>query len=171
MTGVLARAPIWAWAKPVTLTPGERANLDALGLLVLPTSLGREQQQNVVENFLAWCANYHPHADLGYGYGRPRTRWSGPSPDRDYAAQLRALGPDFPRQAPAVQRAAVETALQQAGVERMPRRPNGQFVASDLMGYYFNGAAGEDFLYNARILRDACRTLDHSEQRPQPLGS
>lgn len=168
---IYGRVPSWASTQTFLSAPDEAAMLRALGAVVLPTALVPGQIDVVVAQFVDWCANYKVGADLGYGYGHPRTRLSGPNPDRAYASQLRALGPHFLQLAPTAQRSIVEAALQKVGVTSMPRRPDGRHVASDLMGYFFNGPAGEDFLFRASVMREACRGLDQSDQRPAPLRS
>jgi hypothetical protein len=61
--------------------------------------------------------------------------------------------------------------LEGAKVERIPSRPNGQHVASDMLAYFYNSSAGEDFLYGAAIRRDDCRGLSDSGKRPAALAS
>lgn len=169
--GLLSKLPAWAQGPaPGVLGPLESANLQALAAVVLPASLGGARRTALVEQFLGWCRNYREDADLGYGYGHPRTRRSGPNPARQYPAQLRALGTDFAALGAAERRARVEAALAAAGAKTIPRRPNGRHVASDLMGWFFNGAAGEDFLLQARVMRDACRGLEGSDEAPKPLA-
>jgi hypothetical protein len=67
-------------------------------------------------------------------------------------------------------REIVQAALASANVDALPRRPNGQHVAADLLGFFcFISSDGHDFLYNAAIKRDDCRGLASSGQRPAPL--
>ncbi|HEY7855087.1 MAG TPA: hypothetical protein VIC32_01485 [Terriglobales bacterium] len=137
----------------------DESALGALAAMVLPASLGRAGTDKVAQQFAAWCRDYREDADLGYGYGHPRTRRSGPNPARNYPRQLAALGP-------APTRAAVEAALDAAAVTALPRRPNGGHVASDLMSFYFTSAAGNDYLYRAAILREACRGFERNAENP-----
>ena len=38
------------------------------------------------------------------------------------------------------------------------------------MGFYFTSPDAWDLAYQARIGRDRCRSLDGSDQAPEPLG-
>jgi len=62
-----------------------------------------------------------------------------------------------------------EAALGEANVDRIPPRPDGKHVASDLLSFFFYGSDGQDFLYGAAIRRDRCRGLGNSGERPAPL--
>ncbi len=64
---------------------------------------------------------------------------------------------------------SVQKALEDAKVDRIPNRPNGRHIATDLLAYFYGSADGEDFLYNAAIKRDECRGLDTSTKRPPAL--
>jgi hypothetical protein len=63
----------------------------------------------------------------------------------------------------------VEAAIAEAKVVRLPSRPDGGHVASDLMGFYFNSIEANDVAYRAKIGRDMCRGLAGSENKPAPL--
>jgi hypothetical protein len=130
-----------------------------LAAVVLPASLGRSRTDRIAAEFVVWIRDYKPGAEVSSGYGHPRTAVTGPDPSLPYAQQLSALGSPVARE-------AVEKALAAANVDRIPPRPNGRHVASDLMSFFFNSAEGEDFLYNAQIRRDDCRGLANSGKRP-----
>jgi hypothetical protein len=70
----------------------------------------------------------------------------------------------------ASKRVAVEKALADAKIDRIPQRPNGHHVASDLLAYFYNSADGEDFLYGVAIKRDDCRGLADSGKRPEKVS-
>jgi hypothetical protein len=165
---------------PGQVPPGDAVTSDALlpiAEVVLPGELGDTGRREAVSAFVRWIRNYKEGADTDHGYGTTRIRSMGPSPARNYPAQLAALdeaarakgAAGFAAAALDVRRALLESALAAAKVERLPSRPDGVHVASDLMGHYFNSPAAEDLCYGAAIGRDSCRGLPGSEARPAPL--
>jgi hypothetical protein len=157
-------APRWARAQAL---PTE-AQMRELASVVLPASLGPSRIDKVAGDFLAWLRDYKAGAPMASGYGFPRTQVVGPNPAAHYAEQFQQLaltGLDG-----AAKRTAVEKALQEAKVERVPPRPSGQHVAADLIAFFYGSSDGEDFLYGVAIKRDDCRGLENSGQRPPALG-
>jgi hypothetical protein len=150
-------APRWARAQELSkeMTPAMRE----LAAVVLPATLGRTRTDKIAADFLQWIRDYKPGAEISSGYGNPRTQVVGPSPAAHYQEQLQALGSPVTRE-------AVEKALAEAKLDRMPQRPNGRHVAADLIAFFYNSPDGEDLLYNAAIKRDDCRGLNTSGQRP-----
>ncbi len=153
-------------AQGLTLTAVDEGRLRVLADVVLPGELGVEGRARVVTGFVAWLREYRPGADMEHGYGFPRLRRSPPSPGSNYAAQLAALDAQS-----GDRRAAVEAAIRAAKIERLPARPDGGHVATDLMAFYFNGSEANDLAYRAAIGRDDCRGLDGSENRPAAHGT
>lgn len=135
-----------------------------LASVVLPASLGRSRTDKVADDFIGRFRSYKAGAEIGSGYGFPRTQVTGPDPSTHYDQQLREL--DLSRLDPAARRAVVEKALETAKIDRIPPRPNGKHVASDLLAYFYGSANGEDFLYGVAIKRDDCRGLADSGKRP-----
>jgi hypothetical protein len=150
------------------------AVLLAIAEVVLPAESDRKA---AVTAFTSWIDNYKEGADTDHGYGNTRIRALGPSPARNYAAQIaaldvaaRATGAASFAAAPVVDRRAIlEQAIADAKVDRLSARPTGAHIATDLMGHYFNSSAAADLCYRANIARDACRGLAGSDQRPRPL--
>jgi len=150
------------------------ATLLRIAEIVLPSSADRV---SAVRAFTDWIANYKEGADTDHGYGNTRVRPAGLSPARHYPAQLAALdaaakarGTDsFAAASLQQRRAIVEGAIAEANVERLPARPTGAHIATDLMGHYFHSSAANDLCYRAVIGRDACRGLPGSENAPAPL--
>jgi gluconate 2-dehydrogenase subunit 3-like protein len=154
----------------------EVAALHELAGVALPASLGRTGTDAAADQFAKWIRDYKPGADTDHGYGRTRIQGLPPSPSAHYAEQLRQLdaasaarGAPFAKLDPRAQREIVEAALREAKVDRIPPRPNGQHIASDLMSHFFHSSGGEDFLYAAAIQSDDCRGLPSSGARPAPL--
>lgn len=147
-------APRWARAQQMDEPMRELASV------VLPASLGRARIEQVAADFLIWIRDYRVGAEIASGYGHPRTQVTPPNPSAHYAEQLNALGSPISRE-------AVEQAIAETKVDRIPPRPNGHHVATDLLAFFFNSSEGEDFLYNAKIRRDDCRGLADSGKRPE----
>src|SRR5258707_2108290 len=149
------------------------ATLAAMAEFVLPAEADRPA---AVSAFTRWIANYKEGADTDHGYGNTRIRTTGPSPARNYPAQIAALDAAAKAKSAAgfaaasldQRRAIVEAAITDAKVERLPARPTGAHLATDLMAHYFNSSAANDLCYNAAISRDACRGLAGSENAPAP---
>jgi hypothetical protein len=174
----LAAVPISAIRRSgVQPGPGDHpATLLAIAEVVLPAEADRKA---AVAAFTSWIDNYTDGADTDHGYGNTRIRALGPSPARNYAAQVAALddgarakgAANFAAAPLDVRRTLVEQAIADAKVERLAARPTGAHIATDLMGHYFNSSAGADLCYRANIARDSCRGLQESDQRPRPLRS
>jgi hypothetical protein len=146
--------------------------LAAIAEVVLPAEADRKA---AVSAFTAWIANYKEGADTDHGYGNTRVRPTGPSPARNYSAQVAALdaaakakgASGFAAATLDQRRAIVEAAILDAKVERLSARPTGAHVATDLMGHYFNSSVASDLCYRAAIGRDACRGLAGSDLPPK----
>jgi hypothetical protein len=166
-------------AAPSSPADLDRAMLMALAEVVLPSEIGASGRTDAVGAFMRWLRNYHEGAEMDHGYGFTRLRVTSPSPAGKYAAQLaafdaaaRARGLESFARAPVDERRViVQAAVADAKVERLPNRPTGACLATDLMGHYFHSSAASDLCYRAAIGRDACRGLPGSENRPAPLKS
>jgi hypothetical protein len=154
------------WVRAQMLPP--QAQMRELAGVVLPASLGPARIDKVAADFLAWLRDYTAGAPMSSGYGFPRTQVVGPYPATHYAEQFYRLG--LSGLDAAGKRAAVENALQETKVDRVPPRPNGQHVATDLMAFFYGSSDGEDFLYGVAIKRDDCRGLEDSGKRPAKLS-
>lgn len=172
---------------PASLGPHERAMLDALAEVVLPGELGQAGRSEVVEGFVGWLRDYREGVEREHGYGgaplpgsgRPsgqvatRPALTPPSPIRRYPSQLAALDRDaggrgrFAALPPEARRTMVERAIAAARVDRLPPRPDGGHVATDLMAYFFWSSQANDLCYRAEIGREDCRGLAGSEQAPR----
>lgn len=157
-----------------TLTANDEARIRAVADVVLPGEIGAEGRATAVSSFLRWLREYRAGADTDHGYGFTRLRRTGTSPAARYPAQLDALdlgagARGFAALASNERRALIEEAIAAAKIERLPTRPDGGHVATDLMAFYFNSDEAHDLAYRAAIGRDACRSLEGSENRPAPL--
>jgi len=160
------------------LTAADEMRIRAIGDAVLPSEIAQRDRDAVIDAFFAWLRDHRVDADAGHGYGVTRLRKTAASPAERYRPQLEALEEaardrgrafvDLPR---SERLALLEAAIVQAKIERLPARPDGGHIATDLMGFYFNGIQANDLAYRARIGRDTCRTLAGSESRPAQLAS
>jgi hypothetical protein len=138
-----------------------------LASVVLPASLGRLRTDKIADDFASWLRDYKAGAEVSSGYGNPRTQVISANPAAHYAEQLNQLG--LAKLGGDARRAAVEKALEDAKIDRIPQRPNGRHVAADLLAFFYGSADGEDLLYGVAIKRDDCRGLANSGKRPERL--
>ena len=148
--------------------------LAAIAEVVLPSDADRKA---AVTAFTRWIENYKEGVDTDHGYGNTRVRKTGPSPARNYPAQIAALdaaaratgAASFATASLEQRRTILEAAIAEAKVERLSARPTGGHVAADLMGHYFNSSDARDLCYRANIGRDACRGLAGSDLPPKSV--
>jgi len=145
------------------------ATMRELAAVALPESLGRKRTDKIADDFVQWVRDYKEGVNMASGYGHPRTQIVPANPSKLYPEQLQVLQAAFANADIVAKRAAVERALGEAGVDRLPNRPNGKHVAADLLAYFYRSSDGEDLLYDAAIKRSECRGLGNSAQRPASL--
>jgi hypothetical protein len=169
--------PQFARARTAGLEESETSLLLEVAAVVLPSSFGRTWSDEIGTQFLRWTQGYKAGADAGYGYGFPHPQALPANPATAYADQLRQLdtaatakGGPFAKLNAGAKREIIAEALAQSKVDRIPPRPNGRHVATDLLAFFYNSADGQDFLYDVAIKRDDCRGLSTSTQRPQSLS-
>jgi hypothetical protein len=167
--------PSRLFAQPRELTAESVSFLHEIAATVLPTSLGANATQGIVDRFVGWTRGYREGAALAHGYGHPRLRRSGPSPVPIYSAQLRALasaakarGTSWQALDLETRRSLLDAAFMEAGVRSLPPRPVGQHVIADLMAFYFRSSEANDDCYKALINREECRPIQITTMRPEP---
>jgi hypothetical protein len=160
------------------LSQDNRELIAAIGEVVLPSTLGADGRAKAVEAFAKWLDGYKAGVPMSYGYGgQLRYAVVPPNPLLRYPAQFRRLqelssakGSIFTALSPADRQAVVEAALLEANVTKLPERPDGQHIASDLMSHFYNSSDGNDFLFKASIRVSACRGLGTSTDRPVSIA-
>ena len=169
--------PRFARARAATLSEENRELIAAIGEVVLPSGLGADGRAKAVEAFAKWLDGYKAGVPMSYGYGDLRYAVVPPSPLLRYRSQFirlqelsKAKGAIFTALSPADRKAVVEAALLEAKVTKLPERPDGQHVASDLMGHFYSSSDGNDFLFKASIRVSDCRGLDTSADRPVSIA-
>lgn len=171
-----AQPPTGGASTQIGTGPVDGARLRVLADSVLPQEIGPDGRAQVVERFLTWIRDYRSDAETDHGYGFPRLRRTPPSPAVKYATQLdaldraaRARGQAFAQTPADDRRTLIEGAIAAAKVERLPARPDGGHVATDLMAFFFHSEDANDLCYRAQIGRDTCRGLAGSDDRPTAL--
>jgi len=167
-----------ARAQSGPLSTGQMETLAAIAAVVLPSTLGDGGQQKAVAAFVAWLDGYKAGVPMSYGYGgQLKASVVPPSPALRYPAQFSRLeelaktwGASFAALSVADRRAVVDAALAEAKVMRLPARPDGQHIASDLLSHFYNSSEGNDFVFEAAIRVSSCRGLSDSAARPSSIG-
>ena len=167
--GTVPFRPWQAWAQTVTFPGNQADSLQALALLTLPASLGRDAALAEAKRFEKWVQDYRPGADTDHGYGHTRVVPLPDSPAPLYLEQLEALKPDLLSGDSERARAAVVTSLEKAGIKDLVPYGRGRHVAADLMSHYFLSDGANDLCYEAAIQRHECRGLKNSSLAPPPL--
>jgi hypothetical protein len=165
--------PRFTWAQARALSQDNRELIAAIGEVVLPSTLGAHGRAKAVAAFAQWLDGYRAGVPMSYGYGDLRYAVVPPSPLLRYPSQCtrlqelsKAKGSIFTALSPADREAVVEAALLEAKVTKLPERPDGQHIASDLMSHFYNSSDGNDFLFKASIRVSECRGLGASADRP-----
>lgn len=169
--------PRFVRVQAAALSGDDRELIAAIGEVVLPSSLGADGRAKAVAAFAKWLDGYKAGVPMSYGYGDLRYAVVPPSPLLRYPSQLarlqelsKAKGSPFTALSPPDRKAVVEAALLEAQVTKLPERPDGQHVASDLMGHFYSSSDGNDFLFKASIRVSDCRGLDTSADRPVSIA-
>jgi hypothetical protein len=167
--GAVPFRPWQAWAQTVTF-PGDQADaFEALALVTLPSSVGREAIVAETKRFETWVQDYRPGADTDHGYGHTRVLPLPSSPAPLYLEQLQALKPDLTSGDRERARAAVVSSMEKAGIKDLAPYGRGRHIAADLMSHYFLSDAANDLCYEVAIQRHECRGLKNSHLAPPPL--
>ena len=171
---LLAIAPfarVRLFAQVRSLDEADRATLGGLAKVALPSPLGDEGVEDVVQGFLGWLGGYRAGAEMSPGYGVPRLRRTPELDISSYRAQLQALAQGLDGEDSTTTKARIQDSLEAAGVEALPSRPDGRHVVADLLSYYLSSSEARDLCYQAEIRRHTCPGLAGLDERPAPLGN
>ena len=106
------------------------------------------------------------------GYGLPQTRVTPELSVSRYQPQLIALGEAVARAGGGgslrTRQALIRDSLQEAGIESLPARPDGQHVVADLLSFYLGRSEARDLCYEADIGRYTCPGLSGLSEKPAP---
>jgi len=176
-TATLPLQRLRVFAQPRELDPRAVATLREIAPTVLPSALGANRINALVDSFVAWTRGYREGVALAHGYGHPRLQKTPRSPVPGYIAQLAALsdaararGGSWNGLGLEARRTILNDAFTKAGVRGLPPRPLGQHVIADLMAFYFRSSEANDYCYSAMIQREMCRPIAITTRKPEPLG-
>lgn len=171
---LLAVAPfarVRLFAQVRSLDEVDRVTLGALAKVALPSPLGDEGVDEVVQGFLRWLGGYRAGAEMSPGYGVPRLRRM---PDLDissYRSQLQSFRDRTDFEDLTAAQTGIRESLEAAGIEALPPRPDGRHVVADLLSYYLGSSEARDLCYQAEIRRHTCPGLAGLDERPAPLAN
>ena len=178
---VAASVPIAAASRHL-LRSGKSAPLDdalmgALGHSLLPTELGSDNIDRVVDEFQQWLEQYGADAELNHGYGTgdidytpgdPTSRWQEQLDGLDAAAQ-RQFGASFVDLDVDARRGIIRQQIADDRLDRLPRAYRARHVAVGLLAYFYASPEATDLCYKAAIGKNKCRPLRRSPDEPISL--
>jgi hypothetical protein len=177
LLGLVTALPsrIKAFAQLPALDVPDERRLVPIADVVLPSEIGSDGRARVVRSFIRWLQEYRAGADMDHGYGFTRLRRTPASPVAKYGPQFTALdqragGQGFAGLSVDARRVILEETIAAAKIDRLPGRPDGGHIATDLMAFYFNSDEAHDLAYRAAIGRDTCRGLEGSQERPKGIS-
>jgi hypothetical protein len=166
-------------------TPGAAAadplDVDTLGAVaeaVLPSELGPQARERVIQEFRDWLRAYQPVAELNHGYGTGEIRYTPPDPAPGWGAQLRALDLEARKRFETsfaaldmnARREMIRGHIAGDRLERLPDTAEARHVAVGLLSYFYGTPAATDLCYRAVIGKNTCRPLSESPEKPVPLA-
>lgn len=177
LLGLITALParVRAFAQLPALDVPDERRLIPIADVVLPSEIGADGRVRIVKSFIRWLQEYRAGADMDHGYGFTRLRRTSSSPVAKYGPHFAALDQRAGAQGFAAlsidaRRVILEEAIAAARIDRLPGRPDGGHIATDLMSFYFNSPEAQDLAYRAAIGRDSCRGLDGSQERPKGIS-
>lgn len=178
---VAASVPIAAASRHL-LRSGKSAPLDdaligALGHSLLPTELGSDNIDRVVDEFQQWLEQYSTDAELNHGYGTSEIDYTPGDPTSRWQDQLDGLNAEAQRRFGAsfvdldadVRRNIIRQQIADNRLDRLPRAYRARHVAVGLLAYFYASPEATDLCYKAAIGKNRCRPLRRSPDEPISL--
>ncbi len=178
---VTASVPIAAASRHL-LRSGKSAPLDdalmgALGHSLLPTELGSDNIDRVVDEFQQWLEQYSTDAELNHGYGTSEIDYTPGDPTSRWQDQLDGLNAEAQRRFGAsfvdldadVRRGIIRQQIADDRLDRLPRAYRARHVAVGLLAYFYASSEATDLCYKAAIGKNKCRPLRRSPDEPISL--
>ncbi|MCH6547536.1 MAG: hypothetical protein IH798_03735 [Gemmatimonadetes bacterium] len=178
---VAASVPIAAASRHL-LRSGKSAPLDdaligALGHSLLPTELGSDNIDRVVDEFQQWLELYSTDAELNHGYGTSEIDYTPGDPTSRWQDQLDGLNAEAQRRFGAsfvdldadVRRGIIRQQIADDRLDRLPRAYRARHVAVGLLAYFYASPEATDLCYKAAIGKNKCRPLRRSPDEPISL--
>ncbi len=156
----------------------DRALLDAVAEIVLPSELGSKGRDVATGAFVAWADGYDPVAEEMHGYGYSDIRYLPPDPSPTWRSQLTALDllakksrqKPFAQLEPSPRRELLDLALKGHGGDRLPAPLDATHIAIALLAHWASTPDAWDLAYGAKITPDSCRVLADATPRPLPIA-
>ncbi len=178
---VAASVPIAAASRHL-LRSGKSAPLDdalmgALGHSLLPTELGSDNIDRVVDEFQQWLEQYGAEAELNHGYGTTEIDYTPGDPTSRWQEQLDGLNGEAQRRFGAsfvdldvdTRRGIIRPQIADDRLDRLPRPYRARHVAVGLLAYFYASPEATDLCYKAAIGKNKCRPLRRSPDEPISL--
>lgn len=178
---VAASVPIAAASRHL-LRSGKSAPLDdaligALGHSLLPTELGSDNIDRVVDEFQQWLELYSTDAELNHGYGTSEIDYTPGDPTSRWQDQLDGLNAEAQRRFGAsfvdldadVRRGIIRQQIADDRLDRLPRAYRARHIAVGLLAYFYATPEATDLCYKAAIGKNKCRPLRRSPDEPISL--
>lgn len=145
----------------------DRAVLDPLAEVVLPSELGADGRSRAVESFLAWVAGYEPVAEEMHGYGYSEVRYLPADPAPAWRAQLAALDvlaskmrrSNFASLDAAGRTEVVTAALGSERGQRLPAPLAARHIAVALLAHWASSPGAWNLALGADVSPGSCRPL------------
>jgi hypothetical protein len=153
--------------------------LEALAMIVLPkTVLGNDGIKRVTKQFLDWLDGFEPVSELNHPYYSEEINYGPPDPAPLWGAQLRALDIEaqnrfeqgFLEISEEQQRHILERRLPDNLPQELPFAGNAPHVAIGLIAYFYATSEANDLCLRAKVMRQTCRGLETSPDKPAPFG-
>ncbi len=178
---VAASVPIAAASRHL-LRSGKSAPLDdalmgALGHSLLPTELGSDNVDRVIDEFQQWLEQYGADAELNHAYGTSEIDYTPGDPTSRWQEQLDGLNGEAQRRFGAsfvdldvdTRRGIIRPQIADDRLDRLPRPYRARHVAVGLLAYFYASPEATDLCYKAAIGKNKCRPLRRSPDEPISL--
>lgn len=155
----------------------DRALLDPLGEVVLPSELGEKGRDAAIGRFVAWADGYDPVAEEMHGYGYSDIRYLPPDPAPAWRAQLAALDllarktrrKPFARLSLQERRELVGISLTGENGDRLPAPLDARHIAVALLAHWAASPDALDLALGAKVQSGNCRVLGDANVKPLPI--
>ena len=155
----------------------DRAVLDALADVVLPSELGEKGRDAAIGQFIAWADGYDPVAEEMHGYGYSDIRYLPPDPSPAWRAQLAALDllarksrqKPFARLSRDARSELLGIAISGTSGESLPSPLDAKHIAIALLAHWASSPDAWDLALGAKVLPGTCRVLGDANAKPLPI--
>ena len=160
------------------VTGFNRAQLDALGEVMLPASLGVSVRAAAVTAFVTWIDAYEPVAEEMHGYGYADVRYLPPDPAPAWRAQLDGLdvlarnfrGKAFVALDVKSRERIVATALRTSRSDRLPSPLAASHIALALLAHWASSPVAWNLALGVDVTPNSCRMLNDALRKPLPMA-